>query len=255
MGVMMRELTTHEMALKTELTAIRGYWVNFWDEILKLDAEFLEAYVRFSGSPFLNGVLAPVEKELILVALNASPTHLYEPGLRAHLRNALSQGASPGQIMAVFELASTLGIQSLEVGAPIVESDSAISEGSNETPDSTDLATRFEESGVPWSPAYEIMGRVDPVYAAAYLRLASVAWNHKDLEMRLKELVCIAINASATHLFQPALRLHVRRALDAGVRRQEIMEVLELVSVVGIHACITGVPILLEELQAIEESK
>jgi len=251
-----RELTKQEMALKTELTAIRGYWVPFWDEILMLDAKFLEAYVRFSGSPFLNGVLPPVDKELILVALNASPTHLYEPGLRAHLRNALSQGASPAQIMAVFELASTLGIQSLEIGAPIVESESAGSAASVEATDSTDqdLMGRFEESGVPWCTAYEVMGRLDPGYAAAYLRLASVAWKHPALDARLKELVCVAINASATHLYQPALRLHVRRALAAGVSRQEIVEVLELVSVVGIHACITGVPILLEELRTIERS-
>ena len=37
--------------------------------------------------------------------------------------------------------------------------------------------------------------------------------------------------------------------------KEEIMEVLELVSVLGIHSCTLGVPVLLEELEALEQER
>jgi alkylhydroperoxidase/carboxymuconolactone decarboxylase family protein YurZ len=58
------------------------------------------------------------------------------------------------------------------------------------------------------------------------------------------------MDAAATHLFEPGIRQHVRNALALGATREEIMEVIELVSVIGIHSCAVGVPILIEELGA-----
>ncbi|MDF2471321.1 MAG: carboxymuconolactone decarboxylase, partial [Rhodococcus erythropolis] len=37
-------------------------------------------------------------------------------------------------------------------------------------------------------------------------------------------------------------------ALDMGVTPKEILEVLKLTTVVGIHSCNVGVPILMEEI-------
>jgi alkylhydroperoxidase/carboxymuconolactone decarboxylase family protein YurZ len=44
--------------------------------------------------------------------------------------------------------------------------------------------------------------------------------------------------------------VHIRNAIRLGATRQEIMEVLELTRVLGIHSTTHGVPILLEELEA-----
>ena len=49
-------------------------------------------------------------KELIYTAFDASATHMYVPGLRQHIENALGYGATPAEVMEVFELASTIGI-------------------------------------------------------------------------------------------------------------------------------------------------
>ena len=46
------------------------------------------------------------------------------------------------------------------------------------------------------------------------------------------------------------LRQHIRNALDYGATREEVLEVIELASVIGIHSCTVGVPILVEELAA-----
>jgi alkylhydroperoxidase/carboxymuconolactone decarboxylase family protein YurZ len=59
-------------------------------------------------------------KELVYTAFDASATHLYVPGLRQHVKNALAHGATPGEIMEVFELASTIGIQACAVALPIL---------------------------------------------------------------------------------------------------------------------------------------
>ena len=39
-------------------------------------------------------------------------------------------------------------------------------------------------------------------------------------------------------------------ALGYGATREEVLEVIELASVIGIHSCTVGVPILLDELAA-----
>ena len=68
------------------------------------------------------------------------------------------------------------------------------------------------------------------------------------LEPKVKELIYTAFDVSATHLYEPGLRVHIRNALALGASREEIMEVIELASVIGMHSCAVGVPILIEEL-------
>jgi alkylhydroperoxidase/carboxymuconolactone decarboxylase family protein YurZ len=63
----------------------------------------------------------------------------------------------------------------------------------------------------------------------------------------VKELLYIAIDAATTHLYLPGLRVHVQNALRLGATVAEIMEVLQLTSVLGIHTITEGVPVLLEE--------
>jgi len=98
----------------------RGYWNEFWDGLLRLDPEFFEAYVTFSGVPWKSGPLEPKFKELIYIAIDAATTHLYEPGLRVHIQNALKHGATQEEIMEVLELVSVLGIHACTLGVPIL---------------------------------------------------------------------------------------------------------------------------------------
>ena len=74
--------------------------------MLELDPDFFQAYVDFSSLPWTDGVLEPKVKELIYTAFDASATHMYVPGLRQHVENALAYGATPAEVMEVFELAS-----------------------------------------------------------------------------------------------------------------------------------------------------
>ena len=42
--------------------------------------------------PWRNGPLEPKVKELVLLAMDAAATHLFEPGIRQHVRNAIGTG-------------------------------------------------------------------------------------------------------------------------------------------------------------------
>ncbi|GAA3551720.1 hypothetical protein GCM10022222_39130 [Amycolatopsis ultiminotia] len=111
---------TRQNELREAFVKERGYWNTFWEGLLGLDPEFFEAYLNFSAVPWRKGVLEPKTKELIYTAIDASTTHLYEPGLRQHIRNALGYGATKEEIMEVLELTSVLGIHTCTLGVPVL---------------------------------------------------------------------------------------------------------------------------------------
>lgn len=98
----------------------RGDWNPLWEQLQQMDPEFLEAYLAMRSVPQRRGPLPPKFKELILVAVNAATTHLYAPGVRRHMRNALAHGATAQEIMETIELTTLLGIHSCNLAVPIL---------------------------------------------------------------------------------------------------------------------------------------
>jgi len=125
------ELTQRQRELREAFVESRGYWNEFWDGLLKLDPEFFQAYVDFSSVPWKSGPLEPKVKELIYIAIDAATTHLYEPGLRQHIRNALKHGATQEEIMEVLELVAVLGIHSCTLGVPVLMEELAAAQQSD----------------------------------------------------------------------------------------------------------------------------
>ena len=113
-------LTVAQRRLKERVIRERGGWNPLWDQLLAWDPEFFEAYFNFSAVPWRRSVLPPKTKELIYIAVDASTTHLYEPGLRRHIRNALKLGTTREEILEVLELVSVLGIHACNLGVPIL---------------------------------------------------------------------------------------------------------------------------------------
>jgi alkylhydroperoxidase/carboxymuconolactone decarboxylase family protein YurZ len=103
----------------------RGDWNPLWDQLRELDPEFMEAYLAFRSVPHRNGPLPAKFKELILVAINAATTHLYAPGVRRHMRNALKQGATPEEVLEVIQLTTVMGIHSCNLAIPILMEEAA----------------------------------------------------------------------------------------------------------------------------------
>jgi alkylhydroperoxidase/carboxymuconolactone decarboxylase family protein YurZ len=243
--------TSRRKELRDAFIDARGYWSPVFEGVLEIDPDFFESYVNFSSVPWRHGVLEPKVKELIYITVDVAATHLYAPGVRGHIREALRHGATAAEIMEVIELTSTLGIHAAVVGVPIlVEELEAAGQPIDRTPTARqeEIRAQFTETRGYWNPFWDEMLALDAEFFAAYTKFSSVPWESGVLEPKVKEFVYTAFDVAATHLFEPGLRQHIRNALGYGATREEIMEVIEIASVIGIHAATVGVPILLEEL-------
>lgn len=102
-----------------------GDWNPMWDLFKEQDPEFLEAFLAFRSVPQRNGSLEQKYKELIFIAINATTTHLYGPGVRRHMQNALRAGATKEEILEVIQLTTIMGIHSMSLAAPILQEEVA----------------------------------------------------------------------------------------------------------------------------------
>jgi alkylhydroperoxidase/carboxymuconolactone decarboxylase family protein YurZ len=97
-----------------------GEWNPTWDPFYQLDPEWTEKFMTMGLAPMLSGVLDAKTIEFIAIAVDASCTHMYAPGVRRHIRKALELGATPQEITAVLQCVSVLGIHTMSLGAPIL---------------------------------------------------------------------------------------------------------------------------------------
>ncbi|ETT27773.1 hypothetical protein RAJCM14343_3901 [Rhodococcus aetherivorans] len=97
-----------------------GTWNPLWDGIEELDPEWTEHYLTATMQPYQSGVLSPQVVQLLCIAVDASCTHMYAPGLRRHIRAALDLGVTAREIVEVLKLATTIGIHSLNIGVPLL---------------------------------------------------------------------------------------------------------------------------------------
>jgi len=95
-------------------------WNPNWDPFYALDAGWTEKFMDMALKPMRSGVLDAKTIEFIAIAVDASCTHMYAPGVRRHVRKALALGATPEEITAVLQLTSVLGIHTMSLGAPIL---------------------------------------------------------------------------------------------------------------------------------------
>jgi alkylhydroperoxidase/carboxymuconolactone decarboxylase family protein YurZ len=101
-----------------------------------------------------------------------------------------------------------------------------------------------------WQPWTEALLRLRPAFLETYGRYAGYPAATGPLSRKMCELIYVALDGSATHLFRPGLALHLRLALDSGASVQEIIDVLQLATAQGLDGPTIGVGILAEELAA-----
>ncbi len=100
-----------------------------------------------------------------------------------------------------------------------------------------------------WNPMWDLMQEMDPEYLEAFLAFRAVPQRKGPLEQKYKELIFIAINAATTHLHGPGVRRHIQNALRSGATKEEILEVIQLTTIMGIHSMTLAAPILQEEVE------
>ena len=102
----------------------------------------------------------------------------------------------------------------------------------------------------PWDDALAQLREWDPAWAETCARMTTNPWRGGVLSRKLVELIGVAVNAACTNLNPEGTRRHIRKALDAGATKEEILFVLKCASVMSIHSCSLGAPILVEEAKA-----
>ncbi len=180
------------------------------------------------------GALTDIEHALIGVAVFGNPTSYSEDSLRRWSARALEAGASREQVLDALKLASVLGIHSLTVGVPAVAE--VLNERSLYSPQ-TELDTRrralkreFEKRRGYWHESWEDLLRLDPDMFETYLSYSAFVADRGALDPGLRELIYIAIDAVATHLYFPGIQLHARNAIEIGVSVEKIISALEVAS-------------------------
>jgi alkylhydroperoxidase/carboxymuconolactone decarboxylase family protein YurZ len=97
-----------------------GNWNPDWDAFATLDAQWTETFMTMGLAPMVSGALDAKTVEFLAIAVDASCTHMYGPGVRRHVRKALELGATKEEINAVLQCVSVLGIHTMSLGAPIL---------------------------------------------------------------------------------------------------------------------------------------
>lgn len=97
-----------------------GQWNAAWDPFYELDPAFTDQFMATAAPAYTSGLLTPKEVELLSIAFDASYTHLYAPGTRRHIKGALQAGATVEEIMEVLKLCVVQGVQSCNLGVPIL---------------------------------------------------------------------------------------------------------------------------------------
>lgn len=243
---------TDDARLREEWTEAHGAWNDDLSDFVAVDPGFFERYLALAAHPWRRGALEPKIKALVQLTIDAAATHLYAPGVRHHVARALALGATPAEIVETLELTATMGIHACNVGVPILLEEL---EAAGSPLDMGPLTERQEEIKAEfttkrgyWNDFWDGILRLDAEFFAAYTEFSAWSWEHGVLEPKVKELIYTAFDASATHMFEPGLRQHIRNAVALGATKEEIMEVFELASGIGAKAFALGAPALREEL-------
>jgi alkylhydroperoxidase/carboxymuconolactone decarboxylase family protein YurZ len=235
----------------TKQATNRGPWDPALEKLREWDPKWAESCEKMTTNPWTGSVLPRKTVELISVALNAACTNLAPDGTRRHIRAALEAGATRDEILMVLKMASLLSIHSCSLGAPILleEAKAArVQPAPRKIKEATPACNKMREIGQ-WNQAWDPFYELDPVWTDQFMATAIGVYASGVLPPKDVEFLCIALDASYTHMYAPGTRRHIKAALKLGATMEEIMEVLKLCVVQGVQACNLGVPILAEELE------
>ena len=255
---MPQQVDTDQEKLKQTFCEIHGpeALTPAWTGLLARSPTFFEASTELAAVSNRKRHLFPKTQAFISLAIAAASTHLHAPSIKLHTERALKAGATPDEILEVIELTSTLGIHACNIGVPLLvevlkergQYEETIFDAKQEH-----LKADFTRKRGYWHPFWEDFLRLDPEFFEAYLNFSTVPWSEKEggredgkgiLEPKIKELIYCSFDAASTHLYQPGLKLHMRNALDYGATKEEIMEVLEIASLLSLATVEAAVPVL-----------
>lgn len=163
----------------------RDAWDSNWKSVLNLSPELFDASINLLAAPRRKKHLSPKVQQLVSIAVDSAATHLYLPGVKQHIAQALKEGATQMEIMEVIELTSTLGIHACNIGVPLLVDvmkeagiyDSHPVAGKPLDAHREQLKAEFTKNRGYWHQFWEDFLAMDPEFFEAYLGFSSVPWS------------------------------------------------------------------------------
>jgi len=181
---------------------------------------------------------------LIALAVRAAPTALDTDGLTRASRQALDAGASAEQVHDTLVLVAGLGFHTLAEGSRRLVA--VLRERGDDVPPLDDHRRGLRDSLVGTSAYWARLEAQSPGFVDALLRLSpeafeafvafvSVPWRDGALPAPVKELICLAVDATPTHRYCPGLRVHLANAVRLGVGRAAVVDALRIAAAAPSH--------------------
>lgn len=199
-----------------------------------------EAASQFWRVAMENPALSPRMKELILFAMHAMATSLNVSTVERHIPRALAAGATEAEIADVALTISVLANHALYSSLPAFEEEWQ-AHGSPDEFEAVDDETfevakkHFMDVRGFWNSDRDRVAKSMPDYFAALTDLSTETWARGALSRKEREFICIAIDCTVTHTYDPGLRIHIRNAIREGAKRQEILAIFQLASLMGLE--------------------
>ncbi|MFT3819284.1 MAG: carboxymuconolactone decarboxylase family protein [Rubrivivax sp.] len=237
-------------ALIQRFQALHGYADAAVEQAARSDPGFMAAYLDMAAVALESGPLEPRMRSFAMIAANASVTHMNRDAVRHHVDAARRQGASDAELREVLQIASVLGIHGYMLGAPILlqEARKLAGRGADERPELGEreavVREAFRQGRGYWSELLEDMLAASPEFFQAYTAFSSHPWKTGVLLPKQRELLYVAIDASTTHLHEAGTRIHTHNALRCGATPAEVIQVVQIVSCLGMQSYLLGMPCL-----------
>ncbi len=192
-----------------------------------------------------DGHLSARMKELILLAMHGTATALNADAVARHIDRARRAGASEEDLVDVLFTIVGVANHALYFSVPILEQELdaaglAFPEASAPAAELEAAKEEFRAVRGFWNSDRDRFARLMPDYFRAVNRISTESWKNGSLSPKEREFVCIAIDCTVTHNYEPGLRLHIRNALRHGATRDEILEIFQLAALVGIESYVVG---------------
>jgi alkylhydroperoxidase/carboxymuconolactone decarboxylase family protein YurZ len=184
-------------------------------------------------------------KELVLLALFASPAGYAADEVERQIDRALAAGAVEGDILDVFLSVAGIANHALYFALPIIERhyDASAIDAAQDPELRSRVAAMKEEfirtRGF-WNPDRDLLARHMPRYFEVLSQFSTTPARHGTLSPEERELIYIAIDASVNHMHAGGLDIHCRNAAKMGIPVEQIYAILQLVSAVGLFGYMRG---------------
>jgi alkylhydroperoxidase/carboxymuconolactone decarboxylase family protein YurZ len=241
-------------AVKEKFINLHGYWNDNLQTALDADPNFFGDYLEMAGVAYGMDDLDPKTKDFVLIAANAAVTHMNPDAVAGHIASAIKHGATKPELLEVLQIASWLGIHALTEAAPVLLDVLAESED-KELKNAFPRGERYEEVKSEmiqkrdhWDDTLlDATVRVSPDFFSRYITFTASPWRKGTLSPITRQLICVAIDSSTTHLYNEGTRVHARNAIRYGATPKQVIQVVLLVSLIGMQSFTLGAPIVMQQ--------